>query len=186
MAPEDTDALDEPGADDDEHSALAVLAERARRYRKLPSETGIGAGADLKIAMVLFERAGARYGAPLDALDGLQRSEAITPLPGVSPVIKGLEKIRGRIVTVHDLGSFGKAAHPVGEKAWLLIGRDQRSSVALLADDIEGIEMIYRSGLRPAPIALGDRRDCFMGFGEDGVAYLDFDKLIAHEPFFRA
>lgn len=184
-----SDDLDpKPLPRDGEAVARAVLAERAQRYREPSSESSaIGLdGAEQRLAMVLFERAGARYGVPLDALEGLQRSAGITPLPGVSPVIKGLEKVRGRIVAVHDLGAFGKTPHPIGGRAWLLIGRDQAASLALLADDIEGVELIHRHELREAPIALGDRRGCFLGFGEDGVAYLDFDALIAHAPFFRA
>jgi purine-binding chemotaxis protein CheW len=175
-----------PGDGDGVADVRALLRSRAARYRAAPVVSGSAAADEGHVAMVVFERCGARYGIALDALEVLQRARAITRLPGVSPVIQGLERVRGRVVAVHDLGCFGRPPQALGGGGWLLVGRGVAASVALLADDVDGVRIIDPTLLRAPPISLAGRRSCYLGFDEHGTAFLDFERLVQNEDFFHA
>jgi chemotaxis signal transduction protein len=53
---------------------------------------------------VVFRCAGARFGLPLDRVREILAPRPFTRLPGAGPEVCGLAGIRGRVVTVLDLG----------------------------------------------------------------------------------
>lgn len=161
----------------------AVLEQRALRYRHRLG--GDEAPADT-IDVVVFERGGALYGVPITSLSAIRRAASLTLLPGLSPAVKGLANVQGRLVAVHDIGSFAKAPRPLGAEIWLLLCRGAGAGVALLADDVHGVRSVVPSQLAPPPVSLDSIRDCFIGFGEDGVAYLDLPRLLSNDDFFHA
>lgn len=162
---------------------LALLLERraarysARTARDLVSEAD---------QMVVFVRAGASYAVRLEALASIHRLSALVPLPGVAPTIAGLAGVEGRILTVHDIGSFAKPARPVGAEAWVLVCRGDPPDTGLLADGVTGLRPVIASTLSPPPISLDAVHDCFAGFTEDGVGCLALDALFRRPDFFDA
>ena len=167
----------ERGSDDRQ-----VLAERAARYRAAVSD----GPAERGLEMVLFQRCGARYGVPITALSGIHRVAGITRLPGLSPVVKGLANVQGRLVAVHDIGSFAKASREPGDELWLLVDHGEAASVALLADAVDGVRRVSSDDLREPPLSLEAIRDCFTGFDADGVGYLSLQRLLHNQDFFSA
>lgn len=160
-----------------------ILEQRARRYRHvLDADEAAASTTD----MVVFERAGAPYGLPIVRLAAIHRLDSITLLPGLSPVIKGLANVAGSLVAVHDIGSFAKEAQPLGAEIWLLVCRGVGDGVALLADDVAGVRPVASAQLKAPPVALESVRDCFLGIGQDDVAYLDLPRLLLHDDFFKA
>ncbi|HEX5724164.1 MAG TPA: chemotaxis protein CheW [Longimicrobiaceae bacterium] len=55
--------------------------------------------------MVLFGVAGHRFGVPIERIREIIPARPYTPLPGSGPHVCGLINLRGRIVTVVDLGA---------------------------------------------------------------------------------
>ena len=159
-----------------------LLEARAARYRLDAAPVDASRATD----MVVFERAGARYGVPIAALSGIHRLDSFTPLPGMTRAVKGLANVQGQLVAVHDLGSFAKPPRPPGAEIWLLVCQGSSSPLALLADDVDGVRSVAVDQLGAPPISLDAVRDCFAGFGEDGVGFLDLAHLLEHDEFFKA
>ncbi len=159
-----------------------VLEARALRYRQRLDQDEAVQTTD----MVVFERGGGLYGTAITELRGIHRPSQLSLLPGISPTVKGLANVQGRIVAVHDVGSFAKEPRPVGPEPWLLLCADAGDGIALLADDVRGVRSVAISQLRAPPVSLDSVRDCFIGFGKDGVAYLDIPRLLLNDGFFKA
>ena len=55
------------------------------------------------VSFVTFEVAGQMFGVPVTRVQDILTPDAIAPVPGGPPEVKGLINLRGRIVTVIDL-----------------------------------------------------------------------------------
>lgn len=161
----------------------AILAARARRYREGLADDDVRTD---RVEMALFRRAGSAYGVPIARLSSIHRAATLTSLPGLSGAVKGLANVRGRLVAVHDLGSFAKEPHPLGEELWLLVCGGRASGVALLADGVDEVRSIDVSRLAEPPLSLSSIRGCFVGFDPSGVGYVDLDQLLLTPAFFQA
>lgn len=88
-----------------------------------------------EIGLLAFELSGQRYGLPLAAVLEVVRAVAITPLPGVPPVVEGAINVRGRVVPVLDLRArFGLPPHPLDPDQHLVLARTGRRLVAVRTD----------------------------------------------------
>lgn len=158
-----------------------VLSDRAERYRMLEQERVDGGR-----SMVIFSRGGTDYSTPVESISEIRITDQITALPGVSPVIKGVVNVRGRMAAVHDLASFNKPASPLPAIPWLLIGYGPTRDIALLADDVDGIRPMTEAELRPLPVSLSHKGAGFVGVGPGGVIVLDPPRLVESPDFFFA
>lgn len=165
-----------------EVSGRQVLIDRAARLRAV-ERTEVAGGRE----MIFFERGQTSYALPIEALAEVRLVQAVTSLPGISPVLKGLTNIRGRLVAVHDLGAWTHgSAMSFGDEIWLLIGYGHADRVALLADAVTGIRAVLPAEIRPTPASLGERRTCFLGASSQGVLLLDLEGLLQNRGFFYA
>jgi purine-binding chemotaxis protein CheW len=74
----------------------------------VPAETATGSSAEETVAlerMVLFIVGEYRFGVPIDRIREIIPARPYTPLPGAEAFVCGLINLRGRIVTVIDLGA---------------------------------------------------------------------------------
>lgn len=167
--------------DHDDADVERLLVERATRYRLIEQRD-----ADEGSSMVVFVRAEAHYAVPIESISEIRIVTRITALPGVSPVIKGIVNVRGRMTAVHDLASFAKPARPRPDLAWLLIGYGPSEDTALLADDVDGIRRFAPAQIHPVPLSLARRGPGFAGISDDGIVLLDPVGLVASPEFFFA
>jgi len=102
---------------------------------------------------VLLVRAGTlQFGIPLPLCSEVAPGAAYTPLPGSEPFVCGLINLRGRLVTVLDLGAWAgvppSRSHPAHS---VVILRVQGKQVGLAVDDVLEIVAIEApvSGVNP-------------------------------------
>lgn len=158
-----------------------VLAERAKRFSQRDAE-GAAKGREI----VVFRRGTQRYGVPIEALSAVRRAGKMTEIPGLSAVIRGVVNERGRLITVHDLSAFGKTRADLADEEWILIGYGSAADTALLADEVEGVSAFNLSDFHDVPVSLAKRQECFLGFSEEGIAFINLDRLIDSPEFFAA
>jgi purine-binding chemotaxis protein CheW len=120
--------------------------------------------------MMLVVADGHRFALPLDSVREILEPRPYTRLPGGSAAVSGMINVRGRIVTVLDLGAFlglaPCAAAP--EHSVVLVEHDARQ-VGLAVADILHILDVDPLGLDDSVEtlrALGFDRDCVSGVGE--------------------
>ena len=111
-----------------------ILEERARRLaapRERPSE---GESTDV----LVFVRAGERYGVEALHVKEVLRATVPTPLPGRRPGLAGIANHRGRILAVVDLGGLRprSGARPEGR---IVAVEAHGMAFGLLADEVTGI-----------------------------------------------
>lgn len=100
---------------------------------------------------LLLEAAGRAFGVPLPNVLEVVSPRACTPLPGAPAEVLGLINLRGRVVTVVDLGTaMGLLDRPRPPGRVVVV--DQRGArIGLSVDDAPRILMIDPAGLeRPA------------------------------------
>jgi chemotaxis signal transduction protein len=166
------------GAD---RAAAALLQRRAARFQRQETvEEDQGSG------MVVFERQGTHYALPLEELSEIRLAPRISPVPGVSAVIRGVVHMRGRMVAVHDLACLGGGRVAVPSRPWLLLGQGEQGGVALIADDVEGVRQIRSEALRPVPLPLCSTLGSAAGVTEDDVIVLHLPALASDPSFFCA
>ncbi len=136
--------------------------------------------------MVIFQRSGTNYAIPLEALSEIRVVNEYTQLPGLSPVIKGIINISGRLVALHDLAALTKQETKVSSKMWLLVGYQKTSSIALIADDVEGIKQFYQDEIRDVPLSLVSHKESFVGIGPENTIFINLNGLMQNPDFFYA
>jgi purine-binding chemotaxis protein CheW len=90
--------------------------------------------------LVAIEVEGVRMAVPLEAVERVVRMVAVTPLPSVPPIIRGLINDRGRLLPVVDPRvRFGFAAREPRLDDRLVIVRTPERTLALIASEVQGV-----------------------------------------------
>jgi purine-binding chemotaxis protein CheW len=102
-----------------------------RRAERLARRGQSGSGRDAVLEVVEVEIAGERFGIPLQATQQIVRMPRITELPGLPAWILGVTQVRGRLVSVLDLGRwFGLEATPNPASLVLISSRSRLLGIA--------------------------------------------------------
>lgn len=129
---------------------------------------------------VVFTCAGQRFGVPLGDVREILTPRPFTRLPGTGPEVCGLVGIRGRVVTVLDLGVvLGlRAAGSLPDHRLLLL----EPGAGRIAAAVEEVAAISAADLEPAPGAEPGRANVAgTGRAEDGTfTALDSAALTRH------
>jgi purine-binding chemotaxis protein CheW len=104
-----------------------------------------------------------------------------TPLPGAPPFVLGLTNIRGRIVSVVDMGKFfdlpGKGLSDLNK---VIVIRRDSMEFGVLADSILTVRKISLDEIGPPlPTLAGVRAELLQGVTKEGVAVLDAGALLS-------
>jgi purine-binding chemotaxis protein CheW len=151
----------------------------------VPSSAADGAAITAASQWVVFACGDHLFGLPLDRTREILPPRPITRLPGCGPEVAGLVGIRGRVVTVFDLGvildknpSAARADHR------MLVVVIEGKRVAVLVDEImavsrdtTGVLPLDSDALRPYDI----ERDDVLGVGaldEQPFLALDPDRIL--------
>lgn len=162
----------------DEKSANAILSARAERLRQNIEQES----ADYQ-DVIIFELNQERYAVSLDELSEIKKVRRFTVLPRISSTIAGIVNVRGRIVSLYWLSEHGNDKNV--EDMFALVGSDDTSHIAILADNIIGTEKITTDGVRAVPLSLQDRA-YITGVGDDGLVHLSINKILNQKNLYQA
>jgi chemotaxis signal transduction protein len=164
-------------------AARRILEERARKLAQPTAEAESGPEA---LEMLVFSRAGERYGVePAHVVEVLPLTRP-TPLPGARPFLVGVIHHRGEVRAVFDLrrllgpqGPGNAGAKPEG----CVVAVEVRGmSFGLLVDDVTGMVQVKAPEVSPANAASRDGRVAWIRGTTGGmVSVVDLDAL-AQDP----
>lgn len=174
-----TASLENPKTPGDEASR-AILRERAVSLAKRPMEAQ--PAADF-LDVLAFQLSGEKYGLDPRFVSEVCGLTQLTPLPGVPHFVLGIMNLRGRIVSVIDLGNlFALRKRGLTDTDRVIIVGDGTMEFGLLANGVSGMVTIPLSAIQePPPTLTGIRRDLLLGVTPEGVAVLDMLKMFSDE-----
>jgi len=158
----------------------AVLKERARvlaaRDEVESDEKGL-------FDVLLFVRSSETYGVESKYLREVHSLVDLTPIPGVPRFILGVVSLRGRIVSVVDLGKlFELPEQGLAEQDQVTVIADKAMEIGLLANSIIGTVTIKRDTLQTSFVMLtGIRREFLIGVTADQKIILDGARLLSEK-----
>jgi purine-binding chemotaxis protein CheW len=171
------------GGEPSPEAARRILEERARKLAQPSGEAKSGAE-DLPV--LVFSRAGERYGVdPLHVMEVLPPIRP-TPLPGARRFLVGVIHHRGEVRAVFDLrrllgapGPEDAGAKPEGR---VVVVELQGLSFGLLADEVTGIVPVEAHDIAAAESLSRDGQAAWIrGTTGEMVSILDLDEL-ARDP----
>ncbi len=135
-----------------------------------------------ELEILVFEVGGQRYGVNVAKVrEVIMRAQA-TPTPGQGPAVRGMTRLRGKVLTVIDLHTYlGVAPANPDPATWRLIVTEFNGLAA--AFDVETVDSIYRlswNQILPAPETTDDNTAAATGIaeiGEELVMMLDFESI---------
>lgn len=99
---------------------------------------------------VVFRVEKERYALPLSAVrEVVVPPEVWSKVPRSPPPVRGVINLRGRVVTVVELGGLIGLGEPVSPSQKIVLLDRGRRDLGLLVTDVDGIEVIEKIG--PAP-----------------------------------
>ena len=108
------------------------------------------------------------------------RDAVPTPLPGATPPVRALVPWRGRILTALDLRD-ALGAPGGGEPRRLLVLGESRAELALLVDEILGLDVIEDARVHPLPDGAAGH-DYAAGLADDATLLLDGAAVLRLHP----
>ncbi|MDQ3557539.1 MAG: chemotaxis protein CheW [Gemmatimonadota bacterium] len=130
--------------------------------------------------MVLFEVDGHRIAIPVGTIREIIPARPCTPLPGSAPYVLGLVNLRGRLVTVIDLGLRLRlrAASNLPEHS-IVVVEHAGKTVGIAVEELAGMVEVFPEALATSAEtirSLGIDRSYLRGIGEsDGELFLAVD-----------
>jgi purine-binding chemotaxis protein CheW len=123
------------------------------------------------------------FALPIEAVREIVMVPQITPVPDVSPFIRGVINLRGRIVPVMDLAlrlGFGRGpSHPDGR---ILVVEHNREQLGLLADDASEVLRVAPESVSVPPELAGGGTGAVRGVVRlaDRILFvLDLERVLA-------
>lgn len=154
----------------------ALLEERAR----LVARRGVADDAAPRTEVVRFAIGGRVAAIAARFVVEAVRDAAPTPLPGARPPVRALVPWRGRILTALDLRD-ALGAPAAGDPRRLLVLGESRAELALLVDEILGLDEIEDARVHPLPDGAAGR-DYAAGLADDATLLLDGAAVLRLHP----
>lgn len=137
-----------------------------------------------EIEIMQFKVHGKLYGINVAKVREIMVAETVTPMPLANPVVEGIFKPRGTVITVVSLAKylFGADAQQ-GERDLFIITNFNKMFIAFRVESVEGIVRLSWSDIqKPDKTVSGGEEGVATGITEiDGnlVVILDFEKIVA-------
>jgi chemotaxis signal transduction protein len=158
----------------------ALLKQRAARYARRTAPV-----VEEEVEYMAFCRGAGHYALPLVGLRELRPLRHLARIPGASPVVPGVLHFRGELLSAHDLAAWmGQGSHV--RPGWALVVEHGGARLALMVDEVAGIERMAASQLGALPVTLGERGACFRGVLGGQRLLLEPERLFSTPAFFRA
>jgi purine-binding chemotaxis protein CheW len=131
---------------------------------------------EVRPRLVVFTVAGNRYAVPLSSVERVLLMVAVRPVPGAPHVVRGAINLEGRVVPVMDLRRrLDLPSRDYGLEAHLLIVQTARRTLALTADETNGVADLDAASVAPTEVVLP-------GLGRvAGIAALPDGLLFIHD-----
>lgn len=152
------------GADADRspEEARRIMTARRAELARLPPRPRHAERVDL----VVFILSGERISVGAEFVRTVARLGSLTPVPFGPAALAGISNFHGRLLTVWDLTKLlSLATGHAGASSWMLVLGRGRDELAVLADEVLGIEAFERSEIGPLLDGPGVRAsELFDGF----------------------
>ncbi|WP_313528316.1 chemotaxis protein [Anaerotignum sp.] len=137
-----------------------------------------------EIEIMEFKVNGKLYGINVAKVREIMVSEAVTPMPLAHPVVEGVFKPRGTVITVVNLARylFGDTVAQ-GDRDLFIVTNFNKMHIAFRVDSVEGIVRLSWADIqKPDKTVSGGEEGVATGITEingDLVVILDFEKIVA-------
>jgi purine-binding chemotaxis protein CheW len=158
----------------------AILRRRALALAREPESLGSAAET---LDVVEFRMASESYAIESWYVREVLPLKGLAPLPSVPSFILGIVNIRGRIVSVVELGSLLSLPERdmVGSEKVIVLG-DDRMEFGILADAVSGTRAILWAGIQPPlPTFKEAGSDYVKGIAEACVIVLDAKRILGDD-----
>jgi len=157
-----------------------VLRERAAALAQAPDHEETEGDVLELLEFVLGDE---RYAIDSAAVREVYLLKEITPMPATPPFILGVIGVRGRIVSVVDIGRlFDSAPRDTAVFTKAIVLKSATMEFAILADEVEGMCWIPASQLQSSlPTLTGTRKKYLRGVTPERIAVLDAQRLLSDE-----
>ncbi|MEM2711309.1 MAG: chemotaxis protein CheW [Candidatus Bathyarchaeia archaeon] len=140
---------------------------------------------DEYLQIVNFTIGNINYGVPVDQVREVRDMQAVTPVPGAPPYVRGVTNLRGQIVTIIDLRKrLGLPSKEDGSEKIIIIEMGDYA-VGVVVDSVTEVSTIpWRDIERHVDVAT-TLKDCVIGIGkmaEKLIIILDIAKIISLNP----
>jgi purine-binding chemotaxis protein CheW len=133
--------------------------------------------------LVVFSLKGLRCALHLAVVGRIERAVAVSPLPRAPEIVLGVINVRGRVFPVVDLRKrFRLPSRPIDAGDRLILASTSRRPVALLAEEVEGVESFTADRLAAEGILPG--LACLDGVipTHEGIIFIhNLDRLLSLE-----
>ncbi len=129
-----------------------------------------------QLQVVVFRLDQVRFAVPLDAVQEVVPTVALTPLPSAPEVVMGIFSLRGDIVAVLDMRCrLGFPAKPLAVDQHFLVCHDGQRRIALRVDYVEELTRLDRAAIQPAERVADEVRQIA------GIVQLDDGMILIHD-----
>jgi purine-binding chemotaxis protein CheW len=151
----------------------AALAEKEER------ESGLKE----RLEVIVFRLAYETYGLETSFVREIYPLKEITVIPGMPSFVMGIMNVRGQIMSVIDLKKFFRLPERgLGELNKVIILSNGRMEFGILADSVEGTELVDRDDILTVPasvVLIGEKY--VKGITKEHVVILDAESIVNDE-----
>ena len=153
-----------------------ILRERALALASPPVEAAELAPA---LSLLVFSLAGERYGIETAHVVEAMPLRAVTPIPGVPALIRGVVNHRGRLLAVLDIRPLLNlpTGRGLGERSWVVAVEAAGMRVGIAAEAIEGIVAIAARQMTPRAASPDGAASVLRGVLGGMIGVLDLEAL---------
>lgn len=125
-------------------------------------------------------------GIDINVIQEMNKQMAMTRVPQAPPHVLGIMNLRGRIVTIIDLGrKLGLAPSKISETSRIIIVNSRDENIGLLVDRITDVVTSKWEDIEPTPSNIkGVKGKYFLGVlkaAKDLVAVLDVEEVLSDD-----
>lgn len=157
-------------------SARGILKKRAEAFAVPPMDDQEQEG----MQAVVFTLGGERFAFEPAYLSEVCQATEIVPVPCTPPFVLGIVSLRGEMVSIIDLRKFFELPdRGISDMNRLLVLSSGMMRFGVLADTVEGVQVLKTDELKKLPTLSGVREEYLIGVSPGGITVLDAGKLLA-------
>jgi purine-binding chemotaxis protein CheW len=157
-------------------SARGVLKKRAASLAAPPRDEQEHEG----MRAVVFTLGGERFAFESAYLNEVCPATEIVPVPCTPAFVLGIVSLRGQMVSIIDLRKFFELPdRGISDMNRLLVLSSGMMRFGVLADTVEGVQVLETDELKKLPTLSGVREEYLVGVSPRGITVLDAGKLLA-------
>lgn len=149
--------------------------------RTAAEESPDRAAAEAERQLVSFEIEGSPYAVAVERVREIVRMRPVTPIPRVSPDVRGVISLRGEIIEVVDLRRrLGLEPAEPTRRSRIIVTRSEEGGVAaFLVDAVREVLTISEEAIRLATGSESGAVEALCALGDRFVSLLDLDRVMA-------